>query len=497
MRQGLRIAVIAAAMVLASQASVQAQAADPAAVVQAGPLTAEQTAAIDRYVRAEMGRQRLPGLAIGVYRHGEPVYLKGHGLADVEWETPVGTDTRMQTGSLGKQFVATAILKLAEEGRVALDAPVSRYFPEATASWDGVTVAHLLSHTSGIGSYDNPELTRPGGTFDLRRDYTEDELAAGIAALPVEFAPGEGWSYNNTNYVLLGILIHRVTGQPYGDYLRDAFFTPLGMTATRVISDRDIIPRRASGYEFRGGVLLNQDWVSRTFNSTADGTIYSTIEDMGRWDRALYDNTLLSADSMQRMWTPFPLADGTANPGRYGFGWNINTLNRHRRIMHNGAWQGFTSTMTRYPDDGITVVAFANLGAGDGRPDLIARVVAGLADPALMPATFPALPDNAERAGRLRDFLMRAASGADLTGDFVAGSPYRPDPEQARDLAASLPEGWRTAPMVLVSDTTREDGSGRYGYRVGPEGNQRLFTVALAASGRVQGYGVAADPDNR
>lgn len=500
MRSGWQRAavVIAVAMTLgAGQAAAQQATGNvPAPAAQVEILSSAQQAEIDRYVLAEMGRQRVPGLAVGIYLQGRPVLMKGYGLADVEWAAPMGPDTRMQTGSLGKQFVATAIMKLVEEGKVALDAPVSRYFPEATASWDGVTVAHLLSHTSGIGSYDNPELIGPGGPFDIRRDYSEDELATAIAALPNEFEAGSQWSYNNTNYVLLGILIHRVTGQPYGDYLRDVFFAPLGMSATRVISDTDVIPRRASGYEMHAGRLRNQAWVSPTFNSTADGTIYTTVEDMGRWERALVEGRLVSAASMEKMWTVFPLADGTPNPGRYGFGWKIDTMRGTRRIMHNGSWQGFTSSMTRYPDRGVTVVVFANLDAS-GNPSLVARVVSGLVDPALMPRQFPALPDDAARAQKVRAFLARAADGEDLKADFVEGSPYEYSPELAQELQSSLPAGWREAPMILVQDLTRPDGSGRYGYRVGPEGNTRLLTVALAPSGRVQGFGVAPDPDNR
>ncbi|PZO07926.1 MAG: serine hydrolase [Alphaproteobacteria bacterium] len=453
--------------------------------------------AIDDYVEREMRRQRIPGVAIGVYSHGRPLYLKGYGFADLEWGAPVGPDTVMQTGSLAKQFVATAILKLAEDGKLKLDDPVSLYFPEAPPGWAGVRLEHLLSHTSGIGAYDSPELTGPGGAFDYRRDFTEDALAAAIAALPVAFKAGEDWSYNNANYVLLGIMIHRITGQFYGDYLQESFFKPLGMTHTRVISDTDIIPKRASGYEIQGGALRNQAWVSPTFNATADGTIYTTIEDMGCWERALDTGSLLSPSSMQRLWTPVLLADGKPNAQGYGLGWRINTFKGHRRISHNGAWQGFTSTMVRFPDDGLTLVVFANLDSGNARPDLIARVVAGLVDGDLMPAPTPVLEDDPERALRLRRFLEKAARGDDLTDDFAVGAGYTPDSALGRDVAAALPEGWTAAPMLLVSKIERPDGSGRYSYRIGPDDDSRLLTAALAPSGRIAGFGVAPDPDNR
>ncbi len=460
------------------------------------PLTSEQQTAIDRYVLAEMTRQRIPGLALGIYRRGYPIYTKGYGEADVEWQVPVGTDTRMQTGSLGKQFTATAILRLAEQGKVDIDASIRTYFPEAPASWQPIKVANLLSHTSGIGHYDMPELTARGGAFDYQRDYSEGQLVKGILGLPHAFKVATDWGYNNTNYVLLGILIHRVTGKLYGDYLRDEFFAPLGMRSTRVISDAAVIERRASGYEIKGGELRNQEWVSPTFNATADGTIYTTVEDMARWDRALYGSALLSPASLERMWTPFKLADGRENSMKYGFGWWNDAINGHRLIEHSGAWQGFTSEMARYPDDGLTVAVFVNLDAGHARPVPIAHVVAGLVLPALMPPLSKQLPDDPKRVQRLRDFLTRAAAGKDVSGDYDPAASYKADPLESRELTAALPPGWQDAPMTLIQ---REDSRAgvRYGYRIGPAANTRLLTVTMMPSGRLVSYRISPDGDAR
>lgn len=290
--------------------------AEPAPTAEEAPLDAGRQAAIDRYVAAEMKRERISGLMLGIYRQGWPIYLKGYGVADLEWQVPVGPDTRMQTGSLGKQFVAAAILKLAEEGKIDIDASITRYFPEAPASWKPIKVANLLSHTSGIGIYDAPALTKPGGEIDFHRDYSEDQLAAATLKLPLDFPVGTDWRYNNTNYMMLGILIHRVTGQFYGDWLRDRFFAPLGMRATRVISDTDVIERRASGYEIKGGVVKNQAWVSATFNATADGTIYTTVEDMARWDRALTAGTVLKPSVVRADVDPVPSGGRQTQQGR-------------------------------------------------------------------------------------------------------------------------------------------------------------------------------------
>jgi CubicO group peptidase (beta-lactamase class C family) len=276
---------------------------------------------VDAYVRGEIAREGIPGLALGVYRDGMIVKAEGYGLANLEWDVPAKADTVFQSGSVGKQFAATAVMMLVEEGKVGLDDPVQKYFPDAPDLWKNIKIRNLLSHTSGLGEYENAARTKPDGPFYLRLDMNEDELYKRISAMPMDFQPGEDWSYRNTNYVLLGILIHKVTGKFYGDYLEERIFKPLGMTATRIISDRDIIPHRAAGYELVKGQLKNQEWVSPTFNSTADGTLYFTVLDLEKWDAALYTEKLLKRSSFEQMWTVMKLNNGRPNKANYGFAW--------------------------------------------------------------------------------------------------------------------------------------------------------------------------------
>ncbi|MGJ3627363.1 hypothetical protein AB5I41_11130 [Sphingomonas sp. MMS24-JH45] len=165
-----------------------------------------------------------------------------------------------------------------------------------------------------------------------------------------------------------------------------------------------------------------------------------------RWDRALSDGTLLKPASLERLWTPFPLASGKPNSMKYGFGWWLDEVNGHRIVEHGGAWQGFASDMARYPDDGLTVVVFANLDAAHARPGHFARVIAGLVSPALMPPLARPLPDDAARLARLRTFLKRAAAGGDMTSDFDPAAGYRFDPLDAGELAAALPKRWKRRP---------------------------------------------------
>ena len=315
-----------------------------------------------------MQRQRIPGLVLLVSRNGLPVRMEGYGLANVEWKVPVLPGTLFQSGSLGKQFTATAIMMLVEQGKLGLDDPVSKYFSGSPPWWKEVTIRQLLSHTAGFGDYPKE--------FDFRKDYTEDELVKIVEAIPPAYTPGTSWIYSNLGFLTLGILIHRVTGEFYGDFLQQNIFKPLGMSTTRMISEADVIPNRASGYRLVGGQLKNQEWVSPTVNTTADGSLYFSILDLVKWDAALYTDKLLKKGDLQQMWTVAPLRDGKPNSGHYGYGWFVESRSGHRIVEHEGQWQGFETQISRYVDEGLTVVVLTNLGSA--KPQRIADGVAAI-----------------------------------------------------------------------------------------------------------------------
>lgn len=331
------------------------------------------SAKVDAYVKSEMQKQQIPGVAVAVMRNGTTILAKGYGFANVEHKVPVTPQTIFQSGSMGKQFTATAIMMLVEEGKLRLDDPIARYFPDAPAEWQKVTVRHLLTHTGGMTDYPSD--------FDFRRDYTEDDFLERIKKVPLAFQPGEKWSYSNLGYVTLGILIHKVSGQFYGDLLRDRVFKPLGMTTARVISEEDIVPNRAAGYRLVQGQLKNQNWVAPSLNTTADGALYLTVLDLAKWDAALYTEKLLKRSSLDQMWTPVKLNNGKTSA--YGFGWGLETVRGKRLIEHGGSWQGFKSHISRYVDDKLTVVVFANLSGANQA--LIAHGVAAIYNPGLAP----------------------------------------------------------------------------------------------------------------
>jgi len=333
-----------------------------------GQAPAPQSDAVAQYVNAEMARQHIPGVALLVARNGEMIRAQGFGFANVELQVPVKPETLFQSGSVGKQFTATAIMMLVEEGKIGLDDSITKYFPEAPASWKPVTIRHLLTHTGGFTDYPKD--------FDFRKDYSEADLLKIVAGIPLAFPPGAKWSYSNLGYLTLGVLIHRVTGNFYGNMLQARIFRPLGMQTTRIMSEADIIPNRASGYRLLKGELKNQEWVSPSLNTTADGSLYFSILDLAKWDAALYTEKLLKRSSLEQMWTVAKLDDGKPNSGRYGFGWEITNSHGHRLIDHEGAWQGFKTQISRYVDDKLTVVVLANLAEAD--PGKIAEHVAGM-----------------------------------------------------------------------------------------------------------------------
>lgn len=338
-------------------------------------------AAVDSYIQSEMEKRHIPGLALLVVREGQIVKSQGYGFSNLELQVTVKPETIFQSGSMGKQFTATAIMMLVEEGKISLDDPLTRFFPDGPPAWKNVKIRHLLSHTGGFTDYPKD--------FDFRRDYTEDQLLKIVEGIALAYPPGSGWAYANLGYLTLGIVIHRVTGQFYGDFLHDRIFQPLGMN-TRIISEADIIPNRAAGYRLVQGQLKNQEWVSPTLNTTADGALYFNILDLAKWDAALNTEKLLKRSSLDLMWTPVTLNGGQPNSGHYGFGWFIKDAHGHRVIEHEGEWQGFNTNISRYVDDKLTVVVLTNLDSC--HPDDITHHVAGLYMPDLMPS--PSKPAN-------------------------------------------------------------------------------------------------------
>ena len=295
---------------------------------------------------------------------GRPVLREGIGLANRELGVANTADLKFRIGSITKQFTATAILQLQEAGKLSLDDPVSKYYPAAPASWAKITIRHLLTHTSGIPSY-----TSLAGFFDgpARLTHTPEELIRLTQDKPLEFEPGSKFAYDNSGYILLGYIVEKASGQPYAAYLKQHIFGPLGMAGSGYDSS-EIIPGRAMGYEpAPQGGWRNASFLDMSVPFAA-GSLYSTVDDMLKWDQAIYAARLLQPASLKAMFTDYG--------NHYGFGWVIDQKWGRDRIWHNGGINGFVSSFQRYPKNRVTVVVLSN--EITGAPDKLAADLAGL-----------------------------------------------------------------------------------------------------------------------
>jgi CubicO group peptidase (beta-lactamase class C family) len=424
---------------------------------------------VDRVVQDIMRQYKIPGIALAVMRDGTLVRAQGYGLANVELNVPARPETIFQSGSMGKQFTATATMMLVEEGKIGLEDKITKYFPDSPSSWNDITVRRLLTHTSGIKNYSERDI-------NYRLDYSEDDLLQ--KAFPLDFPPGDKWSYSNTGYLVLGVLIHRVTGKFYGDFLQERIFRPLGMTTTRIMNEADIIPNRASGYRSVKGELKNQEYVSPTLNTTADGSLYFTVLDLAKWDAALYGQKLLKRSSLEQMWMPVKLNNGKTYD--YGFGWSLDQIRGHKDIEHGGAWQGFTTHISRFVDDKLTVVALTNLDSAHSRAEEIVHQVAGTYVADLKPLPPPKAIEDKEPdvTQRFRNMIGGLAGGGVKQDDLVADAAKKLATENLKDYRDFFDDLGPIKTMELL-ERKDEDRLRTYRYRATFERQTRTLIFRL------------------
>jgi CubicO group peptidase (beta-lactamase class C family) len=314
---------------------------------------ARERARIDSLVADEVAVTPIAGVSIAVIKGRDTVALRGYGLADVENEVPVSVDHIFRIGSITKQFTSAAIMQLVEKGRLSLDDTLGAMLANTPAAWRKVTLSQLLNHTSGIPSYTD---IGPRWARRMREDMLPDSIVGLVVSDSLNFPIGSRWRYNNTGYVLLGMILEKVTGKQYATLLEEQFSKPLGLTSTSYCLTGPIIKKRASGYARAGKQLMNSDFLSMT-QPHAAGAMCSTARDLAKWNQALQSGRVVSAASLKQMTTPV----GAAVQTGYGFGLGADTsLSGHRRISHGGGINGFLSMLAYYPNDSLTVVVLAN-----------------------------------------------------------------------------------------------------------------------------------------
>jgi len=350
-------------------------------IFAASRLVMAQSDRVDEYVQVEMKKRKIPGLALVVIKNGEVAMMKGYGMANLDHDVPVTADTVFELASVTKQFTATAIMLLVEEGKLKLDDPIREYLPGSPEQWKGIRVRHLLTHTAGLPSNEDSwkSLSIEGG----RLDYTTAQLFESATKDPISFEPGERYQYSDVGYFLLGMIIEKASGLRYRDFLKERFFKPLGMTSSSVEDQWAILKGRAAGYTLRNGQLVNNRRVVQVELPSHYG-VYSSVRDLAKWEIALASGKVVKESSLTAMWTPAKLNSGSSI--QYGFGWGLMTRGGHRMIQHIGV----TGTeYTRYPDHKLTVITLTNLGGAKAQGvnswGLVEGGIAGRFIPELLP----------------------------------------------------------------------------------------------------------------
>lgn len=340
--------------------------------VAIGAAWASDTAAIDSIFTPLIGA-KTPGAAVMVRKDGKTSVARGYGVRDLRTMAPIDGRTNFRLASFTKQFTATAIMLLARDGKLRYDEPLTTIFPDFPAYGRSITVRHLLTHTGGLPDYED---LMEGGAWTETRQIQDDEVLALLKKTSKpKFAAGASWAYSNSGYVVLGLIVAKVSGQPFGDFLRARIFQPLHMDRTLVyVKGKNEAPDRAFGHTKRGDGFVESDQ-SSTSATLGDGGIYSNLEDLAKWDDALETHTLISASDMKPALTPVRLANGAEthwpgapggdnlNPGKpvsYGFGWFLDPYNGRARMWHSGSTRGFGTVIVRFLSDRETVVVLCN-----------------------------------------------------------------------------------------------------------------------------------------
>jgi CubicO group peptidase (beta-lactamase class C family) len=380
---------------------------------------------------AEISSDDAPGVAVLVVRDGKVLASGGFGMADLSNDVPITTKTKFRIGSITKQFTAAAILKLQEEGRLSVSDKLSKFIPDYPRS-DEVTIHHLLTHTSGIKSF----TSKPDFMSTVTASATSQQMIDSFKNDPFDFDPGSKMAYNNSGYFLLGAIIEKVSGQSFNDYLRDTFFEPLDMHDTGVHTSTAVLKHEATGYSYAGGTITKaENWdMSR---AGAAGNLYSTVEDLMRWNEGVFGGKVLSDESLQAAFTPIKLDSGEEPLMPYGYGWIMGEYRGLKTISHGGGLNGWLSYLTRYVDQNTTFVVLHN--AMPPVPGLSPNEVAELAadaflwqkmkprpkfeiDESVDPTTFAAYVGRYDLMGAIIDVALE---GDQLTAQLT-GQPRYP-----------------------------------------------------------------------
>jgi CubicO group peptidase (beta-lactamase class C family) len=319
-----------------------------------------QSTQIDQLFDAYNGKNT-PGAAVMVIKNGKPIFKKAYGVANLDGKTPTTTETNFRLASVTKPFTAMCIMQLVQSGRLGYDHNLQQIFPEFPAYGQQITIRHLLQHASGLIAYE--DLIPDTATVQV---LDNDVLRMMMSQDSTYFPPGTQYRYSNSGYAVLAMIVQKISGKSFAQFLQENIFRPLGMKNT-IAYEKGIstVKNRAMGYRQEGGQFIFSDQ-SVTSAVLGDGGIYSSVEDLLKWDRALYTEKLVKQETLAAAFAPGVRLDGKALD--YGFGWHLDQFNGHRRVMHTGSTSGFRNVIQRYPDDKLTVIILTNRAAPEVAP---------------------------------------------------------------------------------------------------------------------------------
>jgi CubicO group peptidase (beta-lactamase class C family) len=422
---------------------------------------------------------RVPGLTIAVVKDGELVKNAAYGVANVEHDVEATTKTLFLLASITKVFTATSVMMLVEQDKIRLDEPIRTYLPDAPEAWKAITPRMLLGHTAGLTDrWEEQDMAK------WRLSYSTSDLYEAAKATPLDFAPGTAWQYSDQGYFLLGMILERVAGMPYGQFLRERIFDPAGMTTSRVSSQTELIENLAQGYG-----ADHQGWVKnhrRTdYGLVSHFGLLSTAEELALFDRALMSGKLVKPETLASMWQPVKLA------GSYGLGFFLDEFNGHR-IVHHGGSTG--TEYLKYPDDGLTVIVLTNLELlSGGNAGVLARTAAQAYVSGLSWADVPRKEDPDPRLAAIveRELASLAAGTMDesvYTPSFAAALR----PSLARQKAGLGPLGPVKSCEYLGGSVSGDTRVARY--RVVYDALPLYATLALDGAGKIASFTMEADP---
>jgi D-alanyl-D-alanine carboxypeptidase len=448
------------------------------------PLTPALERQIDAIVTAQLREQFVPGAQVAIAENGRIVYTKGYGYRDLDDRLPVDAKTAFGIGSVTKQFTASAIMLLQQEGKLNVDKSLATYLPNAPHA-SAVTLRELLTHTSGIVGYTE----QPNFSLLLPTPATPRRIISSIAADPLAFTPGTKWEYSNTNFVLLGMIVSKLSGLSYPDFLQQHFFEPLGLHRAWFTRIEEVHPDDARGYtDFMWGLpdehagLADWSWYD------AAGGLTMSAEDLARWDIALDSGRVVSPQSFAEMTTPDRLANGKSTG--YGFGLGVGSVFGHPTVGHDGLVSGFTAENLTFPQDHVAIVLLAN---GDNFAyasaiRAIAGVIYGVREKPrpFIPYELPA--DVTARAQRwLTRFLDGTPDFSKMTSDLAVTLPrYRLDQLKKSGEILGAPLGFEPAAIDRRPPLTI------YYFRVRFKIGYAKYIFATNASGQVAGFALEA-----